>query len=234
MIIFPAIDLKDRKAVRLSKGDFNKVDIFSDKPWEVAKEFEEKGAEWIHLVDLDGAKEGENKNLDVIKKIRETVNIKLQLGGGIRTLETAEMFLNLGIDRIILGTAAIENRELLKKLVSKYDNKIAVSVDEKNGRAATNGWLEESCIDAFELCIFLSEMGVKTIIYTDISKDGMMAGPNFSAYEKINKLEVDIIASGGVSSTEDINTLKKENIYGAIIGKAIYLGNIKLEEVCRR
>ena len=188
MIIFPAIDLKDGKAVRLSKGDFNRVDVFSDKPWEVAKGFEEKGAEWIHLVDLDGAKDGENKNLDVIKKIREVVNVKLQLGGGIRTLETAEMLLNMGIDRIILGTAAIENPDLLKVLVEKYKEKIAVSVDEKNGKAATKGWLEESSIDAFDLCKSLKEIGVKTIIYTDISKDGMMAGPNFDAYVKINKL----------------------------------------------
>jgi len=231
MIIFPAIDLKDGKAVRLSKGDFNKVDIFSNKPWEVAKEFEKKGAGWIHLVDLDGAKDGKNKNLDVIKKIREAVSVKLQLGGGIRSLETAELLLNLGIDRIILGTAAIESPELLKKLVSKYDEKIAVSVDEKNGKAATKGWLEESSVDAFELCGSLKEIGVKTIIYTDISKDGMMAGPNFKAYEKINKLGINVIASGGVSTLGDVDTLKKENIYGAIIGKALYLGNIKLEEV---
>jgi len=231
MIIFPAIDLKDGRAVRLSKGDFNKVDIFSEKPWEVAKEFQEKGAEWIHLVDLDGAKDGENKNLNVIKKIRETVNVKLQLGGGIRTLETAEMILDLGIDRIILGTAAIENPKLLKILVEKYGEKIAVSVDEKNGKAATKGWLEESSIDAFELCGFLKEIGVKTIIYTDISKDGMMAGPNFTAYEKINRLGVNVIASGGVSTPEDVDTLRKAGIYGAIIGKAIYLGKITLEEV---
>jgi phosphoribosylformimino-5-aminoimidazole carboxamide ribotide isomerase len=231
MIIFPAIDLKDGKAVRLSKGDFNKVDVFSDKPWEVSKGFEEKGAQWIHLVDLDGAKDGENKNLDVIKKIRETVNVKLQLGGGIRTLETAEMLLNLGIDRIILGTAAIENPELLKTLVEKYGEKIAVSVDEKNGKAATKGWVEESNIDAFDLCRSLKETGVKTIIYTDISKDGMMAGPNFGAYEKIHKLGVDVIASGGVSTPEDIAVLRKADIYGAIVGKAIYLGKVKLEEV---
>ncbi len=231
MIIFPAIDLKDGKAVRLSKGDFNKVDIFSNNPWEVAKEFEKKGAEWIHMVDLDGAKDGENKNLDVIKKIRETVDIKLQLGGGIRTIETAELLLDLGIDRIILGTAAIENPELLKTLVNKYGEKIAVSVDEKNGKAATKGWVEESNMDAFELCETLKKIGVKTIIYTDISKDGMMAGPNFKAYEKINRLGVDVIASGGVSTTKDVDILKKENIYGAIIGKALYLGNIKLEEV---
>lgn len=231
MIIFPAIDLKDGRAVRLSKGDFNKVDIFSENPWKVAKEFEEKGAEWIHLVDLDGAKDGENKNLNVIKKIREAVRVKLQLGGGIRTLEIAEMLLNLGIDRIILGTAAIENPELLKKLVEKYGEKIAVSVDEKNGKAATKGWLEESSIDAFDLCKLLNEIGVKTIIYTDISKDGMMAGPNFNAYEKINRLGVNVIASGGVSSPEDVDTLRKAGIYGAIIGKAIYLGKIRLEEV---
>ena len=231
MIIFPAIDLKDGKAVRLSKGDFNKVDVFSDQPWEVAKGFEEKGAEWIHLVDLDGAKDGENKNLDVIKKIRDNVKVKLQLGGGIRTIETAEMLLKSGIDRIILGTAAIENPELLKTLVEKHGEKIAVSVDEKNGKAATKGWLEESSIDAFDLCKSLKETGVKTIIYTDISKDGMMAGPNFDAYVKINELGVDVIASGGVSTPEDINILKKADIYGAIVGKAIYLGKIKLEEV---
>lgn len=231
MIIFPAIDLKDGRAVRLSKGDFNKVDIFSEKPWEVAKEFEKKGAEWVHLVDLDGAKYGENKNLNVIKKIREAVKVKLQLGGGIRTLETAEMLLDLGIDRIILGTAAVENPELLKKLVEKYGEKIAVSVDEKNGKAATKGWLEESSIDAFELCKLLKEIGVKTIIYTDISKDGMMAGPNFSAYEKIDRLGVNVIASGGVSTPKDVDTLRKSGVYGAIIGKALYLGKIILEEV---
>lgn len=231
MIIFPAIDLKDGKAVRLSKGDFDKVDIFSNNPWEVAKEFEEKGAKWIHMVDLDGAKDGENKNLDTIKKIRETVDIKLQLGGGIRNLETAKMLLELGIDRIILGTVAIKNPKLLKELVDEYKEKIAVSVDEKNGRVATDGWIQDSGIDAFDLCKSMKEMGVKTIVYTDISKDGMMAGPNFGAYEKINELGIDVIASGGVSTYEDVETLKKIDIYGAIIGKAIYLGKVKLEEV---
>lgn len=231
MLIFPAIDLKDGKAVRLSKGDFNRMDVFSDKPWEVAKNFEEKGAEWIHLVDLDGAKDGENKNLDTIKKIRKVVGVKLQLGGGIRTLETAEMLLDLGIDRIILGTVAIKNPKLLKKLVAKYKEKIAVSVDEKNGMVVTDGWIQDSGIDAFQLCESLKEIGVKIIVYTDISKDGMMAGPNFEAYEKINKLGMNIVASGGVSSKSDVDILKKAEIYGAIIGKAIYLGNIKLEEV---
>lgn len=233
MIIFPAIDLKDGKAVRLVKGEFDKVDVFSENPEEMGTKFQQAGAQFIHIVDLDGAKDGSQKNLEVIKKIRSNVNIPVQVGGGIRNEETVKRLLDAGVDRVILGTAAVENPELLQDLINKYGDKIAVSVDAKDGKVATKGWVEKTNVDSVEFCKELEKKGLKTLIYTDISKDGMMQGTNREIYKILsdNCKNLDIIASGGVSNKEDIEILTAMDCYGAIVGKAIYLGALNLEEI---
>ena len=232
MIIFPAIDIKDNKCVRLTQGDFDKVNIYGDDPSAMAKRWEDKNAQFIHIVSLNGAR-GEGKvNDESIKKILSTVNIPIQIGGGIRSQERVQELLNMGVNRVIVGSIAIKNKELLKKLVKKYKEKIVVSIDAKNGKVAVQGWEEISDVDSIELCKELEQIGVKTIVYTDISKDGMMIGPNFNIYEKLSKeTNLDIIASGGVTTIEDIKRLKDMDLYGAIIGKALYENKIELKEV---
>lgn len=232
MIIFPAIDIKENKCVRLLQGDFDKVNIYGDDPSAMAKRWEDKNAQFIHIVSLNGAR-GEGKvNDESIKKILSTVNIPIQIGGGIRSQERVQELLNMGVNRVIVGSIAIKNKELLKKLVKKYKEKIVVSIDAKNGKVAVQGWEEISDVDSIELCKELEQIGVKTIVYTDISKDGMMIGPNFNIYEKLSKeTNLDIIASGGVTTIEDIKRLKDMDLYGAIIGKALYENKIELKEV---
>ena len=232
MIIFPAIDIKENKCVRLLQGDFDKVNIYGDDPSAVAKRWEDKNAQFIHIVSLNGAR-GEGKvNDESIKKILSTVNIPIQIGGGIRSQERVQELLDMGVNRVIVGSIAIKNKELLKKLVKKYKEKIVVSIDAKNGKVAVQGWEEISDVDSIELCKELEQIGVKTIVYTDISKDGMMIGPNFNIYEKLSKeTNLDIIASGGVTTIEDIKRLKDMDLYGAIIGKALYENKIELKEV---
>lgn len=231
MIIFPAIDLLNEQCVRLKQGDYNQKEVFNSNPVEQAKSFEEQGAKFLHLIDLDGAKEGSQKNFEVIRKIREAINIPIQVGGGIRNEERIIKLLELGVDRVILGTIAIKNRDFLKEMLSKYGNKIVVSVDAKEGKVATDGWLEDSGIDSIEFVKELIELGLKTLVYTDISKDGMMEGTNLDIYKKINELEIDLIASGGVSRMYDIEELLKMNTYGAIVGKAIYAGALSLKDI---
>ena len=232
MIIFPAIDIKENKCVRLLQGDFDKVNIYGDDPSAMAKRWEDKNAQFIHIVSLNGAR-GEGKvNDESIKKILSTVNIPIQIGGGIRSQERVQELLDMGVNRVIVGSIAIKNKELLKKLVKKYKEKIVVSIDAKNGKVAVQGWEEISDVDSIELCKELEQIGVKTIVYTDISKDGMMIGPNFNIYEKLSKeTNLDIIASGGVTTIEDIKRLKDMDLYGAIIGKALYENKIELKEV---
>ena len=232
MIIFPAIDIKENKCVRLLQGDFDKVNIYGDDPSAMAKRWEDKNAQFIHIVSLNGAR-GEGKvNDESIKKILSTVNIPIQIGGGIRSQERVQELLNMGVNRVIVGSIAIKNKELLKKLVKKYKEKIVVSIDAKNGKVAVQGWEEISDVDSLELCKELEQIGVKTIVYTDISKDGMMIGPNFNIYEKLSKeTNLDIIASGGVTTIEDVKRLKDMDLYGAIIGKALYENKIELKEV---
>ena len=198
----------------------------------MAKRWEDKNAQFIHIVSLNGAR-GEGKvNDESIKKILSTVNIPIQIGGGIRSQERVQELLNMGVNRVIVGSIAIKNKELLKKLVKKYKEKIVVSIDAKNGKVAVQGWEEISDVDSIELCKELEQIGVKTIVYTDISKDGMMIGPNFNIYEKLSKeTNLDIIASGGVTTIEDIKRLKDMDLYGAIIGKALYENKIELKEV---
>lgn len=232
MIIFPAIDIKDNKCVRLLQGDFNKVNIYGDDPSEMAKKWEEKGAKFIHIVSLNGARGEGNINDHSIKKILQSVNIPIQIGGGVRDEKRIEDLLAMGVNRVIIGSMAVKNKELLKNLVKKYKEKIIVSIDATNGKVAIEGWEEVSSLDSINLCKELEELGVKTIVYTDISKDGMMIGPNFHIYEKLSKeTNLNIIASGGVTTLEDVKKLNLMNLYGAIIGKSLYENKIELKEV---
>lgn len=232
MIIFPAIDIKDNKCVRLLQGDFDKVNVYGDDPSLMAKKWQDSGAEFIHMVSLNGARGEGNVNDESIKKILDTVHIPIQIGGGIRSKERVKELLNLGVNRVILGSVAIKNKELLEDLVKEYKEKIVVSIDAKDGKVAVEGWEEVSDVDSITLCKELEKIGVKTIVYTDISKDGMLIGPNFDVYEKLSKeTSLDIIASGGVTSIYDVKKLKNMNLYGAIIGKALYENKIELREV---
>lgn len=231
MNIFPAIDLYNGKAVRLFKGDYSQMTVYSENPLSVAKDFENAGAKHIHLVDLEGAKDGTTPNLETVKKIAENTGLFTEIGGGIRSIETIDTYLSAGVDRVILGTAAVQNPEFLKEAIKKYGEKIAVGVDIKDGFVAIKGWTEKSEFDCFSFCEMMAEIGVKTIICTDISKDGAMQGINRELYFELSKrFSIDIVASGGVSSIEDIKALKKLNLYGAIIGKAYYIGAIDLRE----
>ena len=231
MNILPAIDLFDKKAVRLYKGDYNEMTVYSDNPLEVARDFERKGAKYIHIVDLEGAKDGTTPNIDVVRSIAENTNLFVEIGGGIRSLEVLENYFSAGVKRAILGTAAVKDEEFLKKSVELYGEKIAVGADVLDGFIRVKGWLEKS---EYTLSAFFEKMqdfGVKTVICTDISKDGAMRGTNLELYKKLSEeFSLDIIASGGVSSLEDIIALRKMKVSGAIIGKACYIGAIDLKE----
>ena len=231
MNIFPAIDLYDKKAVRLFKGDYNQMTVYSERPWEIAIDFEAKGAKFIHVVDLEGAKTGETPNLEIVKKIAESTNLFLEIGGGIRDMKTVETYLNNGASRVILGTSAVNDEAFLREAVSKYGEKIAVGADVKDGYIAIKGWIEKS---EYSLDAFLEKMqkiGVKAVICTDISKDGAMKGTNLELYKELSeKYSLEIVASGGVSSMDDVLALKEIGVWGAIIGKAYYTGAIDLKE----
>jgi phosphoribosylformimino-5-aminoimidazole carboxamide ribotide isomerase len=238
MIIFPAIDLKNGKCVRLEQGKFDNVKVFNEDPVAVAKEFEAKGAEYIHLVDLDGAVEGELVNRDVIEKIVKSVKIPCELGGGIRNIERMEELLNLGLARVILGTIAIKNPEITKEAVAKFGGeKVVIGIDAKKGKVAINGWLDVTEKDVVELIKEMESIGVKTVIYTDIEKDGMMQGISLDSVKRIlEQTDINMVVSGGVTSIEDINhlvELKNSKIEGVITGKAIYEGKLNLEEAIR-
>lgn len=231
MYILPAIDMYEKKAVRLFKGDYSQMTIYSDDPFSVALKFKEAGAEYIHMVDLEGAKEGTMPNFEIVEKVAKDSGLKVEIGGGIRTPEAVEKYISAGVTRVILGTAAVTDEEFLVAMVEKYGEKIAVGADIKDGYVAIKGWLEKSqlTIDAF--CEKLQKIGVKTIIVTDISKDGAMQGTNRALYADLkSKYEMDIIASGGVSDIDDIKALKELGTDGAIIGKAYYTGAIDLKE----
>ena len=234
MRIFPAIDLFDGKAVRLIKGDYNKMTVYSDNPLEVAKTFENEGMEYIHLVDLEGAKDGTTPNLEIVKSIANNTSLFTEIGGGIRDMNTVKKYIDSGVDRVILGTAAVNDQAFLQEAVNIYGEKIAVGVDVKDGKVAIKGWLEVSEYDCFDFCEKMQNIGVKCLICTDISKDGAMNGTNRELYKKLSqKFSINITASGGVSSLEDIVALKKLDLYGAIIGKAYYIGAIDLKEAKR-
>lgn len=231
MKIFPAIDLYQGKAVRLFKGDYNQMTVYNDNPIQVAQDFVNQGAKFMHVVDLEGAKTGLTPNLDTIKRIREESGLFIEVGGGIRSEEVIRAYLDAGIDRVILGTIAVTNSEFLKEMVKKYGEKIAVGVDVKDGKVAIKGWTEKSERDAFEFIESLVKIGVKTTIVTDISKDGAMQGANYALYKKLkDNYDIDVIASGGVSDIEGIRTLAKTGMYGAIVGKAYYTGAVSIKE----
>ena len=234
MIILPAIDMYDKKAVRLFKGDYSKMTVYSDNPIEIALDFKRCGAEFIHLVDLEGAKDGTTPNIDVVEKIIKETGLKVEIGGGIRSKETLERYLSIGVSRVILGTAAVTDREFLLWAVKNFGEKIAVGADIKDGFVAIKGWLEKSEIRCEEFFLDMENIGVKTIICTDISKDGAMQGTNRNLYKELSqKFSIDIVASGGVSSLDDIMALKEMQLYGAIVGKAYYIKAIDLEEAIR-
>ncbi len=231
MKIFPAIDLFDKKAVRLYKGDYAQMTVYSENPVSVALDFKRLGAGYIHVVDLEGAKDGTTPNLSVVRDIVEATGLFVEIGGGIRTMQVLDAYFDAGVSRAILGTAAVKDECFLKAALEKYGDKIAVGADIKDGYVAIKGWVESSqyTVDAF--FEKMQSMGVKTVICTDISKDGAMKGTNLELYSDLSeKYSVDIVASGGVSSIDDVRALRKMNVYGAIIGKAYYIGAIDLKE----
>ncbi|GKU26859.1 1-(5-phosphoribosyl)-5-[(5-phosphoribosylamino)methylideneamino]imidazole-4-carboxamide isomerase [Clostridium folliculivorans] len=232
MIIIPAIDLKDGKCVRLYKGEEDTTHVVAENPVEVAKSFENKGAEFIHIVDLNGAFSGNQANLSIIEEVVKSVDVPIEVGGGIRSIEAIDNLISIGVKRVILGTSAINDSKLLKSAVDKYDEKIAVGIDAANEKVAIKGWVEVTEKNYIEFAKELESIGVKTFIVTDISKDGTLEGPNLDMLKalKENVASANIIASGGIKDLGHINELKKLDIYGAITGKAIYSGNLYLNE----
>lgn len=229
MILFPAIDIRDGKCVRLIQGDYDQEIIYNDSPTAMAKEWEQQGADYIHVVDLDGAKTGNSLNKEAIREIAGSVSVPVQVGGGIRSMDIVDAHIASGVSRVIIGTAAIQDQQFLKEAVEKYGDKIAVSIDARNGFVATDGWTELSDVKAVDLLEQLVGIGVQTVVYTDILKDGMLQGPNLVELEMMNNASaIDIIASGGVSTEQDISKLRELDMYGAIIGKALYEGKLSL------
>lgn len=234
MKLFPAIDLYEGKAVRLFKGEYQKMTVYSENPTEIALDFYSKGAKFMHVVDLEGAKTGETPNIETVKKLVSATDAFVEVGGGIRSEKVVERYLTAGVNRVILGTSAVENPEFLKNCIKEFGDKIAVGVDIKDGFVAIKGWTEKSAYSGVDFCKKMQDEGVKTIICTDISKDGAMLGTNHELYKTLKKeLAIDVIASGGVSSIEDVKKLKEIDIYGAIIGKAYYTGAINLSDALK-
>lgn len=231
MRIYPAIDIIDGKCVRLVKGDYSQKTTYAENPVEVAKKWESLGAEFIHVVDLDGAKSGDMPNFVLISEIAASISVPIEVGGGIRDMNCVNKYLNAGIERVILGTSALKQPEIVDEAVGEYGSRIAVGIDAKNGMAAVSGWEDISNVSALDFAKQMEEKGVKYIIYTDIATDGMLMGPNISAMkEMINHVNVNIIASGGVTNLDDVEKLAEIGAHGAIIGKALYTDNIDLKE----
>jgi len=231
MILFPAIDLFEKKAVRLYKGDYANMTVYSENPIEIARDFEAKGCTHIHMVDLEGAKDGTTPNIKVVAQVARETSLFVEIGGGIRSMETVAKYLDAGVSRVILGTAAVNDETFLREAVAKYGGKIAVGADVKDGCIAIKGWLETSAVTLEAFLQKMEHIGVKNIICTDISKDGAMQGTNLALYRQLSEqFRLDITASGGVSTMEDIRKLREMKLYGAIIGKAYYTGAIDLAE----
>jgi len=231
MIILPAIDLKDNKVVRLYKGEFDTVHQVADDPVATAKAFYEAGARYIHMVDLDGAKDGVRKNADIVRAVAQSVGLKVELGGGIRSMADLEEVFALGVYRAVIGSAAVSHPEFVKEAAAKYGERIAVGIDTKNGRVKTAGWVEDSGLDYLDFACQMQDIGVKTIIFTDIETDGTLQGPAFAKLAALQgSVNCKIIASGGVSNNEDIRKLAGMELHGAIIGKAYYAGTIDLAQ----
>ncbi len=231
MIIFPAIDLYEGKAVRLYKGDYAQLTVYDENPINTAKKFISEGADHIHIVDLEGARDGNTPNFETVKNIVKSTDLFVEIGGGIRDMETIEKYLSIGVGRVILGTAAVSSDGFVERAVEKYGDKIAVGADIKDGEIAVKGWIEKSGVKSNDFFDKMQKIGVKTVICTDISRDGAMRGTNLALYKELSeKYDMNIIASGGVSSIKDVIALREMDVYGAIIGKAYYTGAIKLSE----
>jgi phosphoribosylformimino-5-aminoimidazole carboxamide ribotide isomerase len=231
MIIYPAIDIKDGKCVRLMQGNFELTTVYSNNPVDMALKWERLGAQHLHVIDLDGARIGKPENISIVGEMSEKLSIPLQLGGGIRTIETIEMVLSRGIQRIILGTGAVENTGLVEKALKMFGNSIVIGIDARDGMVAIEGWSKTSRFTAVDFAKKMEDLGTRTIIYTDISRDGMLTGPNLRAMEEMAKvINIEVIASGGVSKLQDIKDLKETGVSGAIIGKALYTGDVDLTE----
>lgn len=231
MNIFPAIDLYEGKAVRLLRGDYQNMTVYSTDPLSVAKDFESAGAEYIHMVDLEGAKDGSAPNLEIVQSVAKNTSLFVEVGGGIRNMEVVDSYISSGVSRVILGTAAVKDEAFLREALKKHGDKIAVGVDVKDSQVAIKGWTETAPIPFMDFCKKMEALGVATLICTDISKDGAMQGTNRALYQELSKeLSLKIIASGGVSDLDDIKVLKAQNLYGAIIGKAYYTHAIDLKE----
>ncbi|OON92911.1 MAG: 1-(5-phosphoribosyl)-5-[(5-phosphoribosylamino)methylideneamino]imidazole-4-carboxamide isomerase [Epulopiscium sp. Nele67-Bin001] len=236
MIVFPAIDIKDNKIVRLSQGDYSNITIYGENIEETLQQFSAAGANGLHIVDLDGAKDGKLANQEAISTILKANKLFSQIGGGIRDEQRINHYLEMGVNRVILGTIAVQNPKFVEEMVHKYADKIVVGVDAKDKMVATHGWIEKSTLEAHEFCRMLVNMGVQTIIYTDISKDGMLSGCDMRSYEKLVQYKnLNVVASGGITSLEELKTLKSIGCSGAIVGKAIYEGKFSLKdavEIC--
>ena len=231
MILFPAIDLFEGKAVRLYKGDYDRMTVYSHHPEEIAADFAACGATHIHLVDLEGARSGETPNLETVLKIRESTGLFCEIGGGIRSMETVERYLSAGLDRVILGTAAVEDEDFLRRAVDRYGEKIATGADIRDGMISVKGWTQQSAVTTDDFFEKMQTLGVSTVICTDISRDGAMRGTNREMYRRLSeRYRVRITASGGVSTLEDVISLREMGLYGAIIGKAYYTGDLNLKE----
>lgn len=231
MRIYPAIDIIDGACVRLVQGDYSQKTKFADDPCEIAMRWQNEGGEFIHIVDLDGARNGEMPNFDLIVRIADKLNIPIEVGGGVRNMECVEKYLDNGVNRVIIGTSALSNPDFVKEAVAKYGERIVVGIDAKDGMVAVNGWEEVSATSAIDLAKQMEEIGVKTIIYTDIATDGMLKGPNVKAMEEMTEaVSIDVVASGGVSSVDDIKKLKCTGVEGAIVGKALYTDALCLKD----
>ncbi len=234
MIVLPAIDIKDGNCVRLVKGDYSTASKVADDPYDVAESFVKAGAEWMHMVDLDGAKDGKRKNSELIADVAKSTDVKVEVGGGIRDMDTIEFYLENGIDRVILGSAAVKDQHFVIDAVNNFDDKIVVGIDAKNGLVCAEGWTDKSELNYINLARQMEQIGVKTIVFTDIEQDGTLGGPNLIQLKKLSdNVSCDIIASGGISSLQDIIKLSELNLYGAITGKAVYSGNLDLENAIK-
>ena len=234
MELFPAIDLRQGRAVRLVQGDYSRMTVYSDQPAQVAERFRRQGARNLHLVDLDGAKEGAPVNFDTVKEIVAQGGLFVEVGGGIRTERRVARYLETGVDRVILGTAAVADPDFLQRMVERYGPRIAVGVDAREGKVATHGWLQTTGLDSFDFCAHLRELGVRTVIYTDIARDGGLAGTNLPAYRRLAGLEgLAVVASGGITALEELKELAAMGVAGAVLGKALYTGRLRLDEAVK-
>lgn len=231
MIIYPAIDIRGGRAVRLVEGDYQRETVFDTDPLDAAHRWQADGAEWIHIVDLDGARDGIRANAETIARIRDDISVPIQLGGGLRTMSDISEVATLGIDRMVIGSAAVSNPDLVREAVAKFGDRIAVGLDARDGMLATHGWREQSSVSVIEACARFADMGVQHIIFTDIGRDGRLEGPNIDALINVAAaFQADVIASGGVSSLDDIQAIRATNVSGVIVGAALYHKRFTLAE----